>query len=55
MPWETAARLQATYGLTRRDVDTLLSLDEYTGAGVEYFEAVAPGADAKLGKKACNW
>lgn len=55
MPWETATRLQSDYGLTRRDVDTLLSLDEYGGAGVAYFEAVAPSTDPKLGKKACNW
>lgn len=53
MPWETDARLQADYGLSRRDVNTLLSLDEYTGAGVKYFEEVVP--EPKLGKKACNW
>ena len=53
MPWETDVRLQKDYGLSRRDVDTLLSLDEYGGAGVSYFEAVVP--EPKLGKKACNW
>lgn len=53
MPWETDTRLQKDYGLNRRDVDTLLSLDEYGGAGIAYFEAVVP--EPTLGKKACNW
>lgn len=55
MPWETAARLQAAYGLSRRDADTLLSLDEYGGAGAAYFEAVAGDAATGTGRKACNW
>lgn len=53
MPWDTDARLQKEYGLERRDVDTLLSLDEYGGEGVDYFEAVVPTPD--MGKRACNW
>lgn len=54
MPWETVKRLTEHYGVDKRDVDTLLGLDEYTGAGVQYFEEVT-GGQAKLGKKAINW
>lgn len=54
MPWETVTRLTTMYGIDRRDVETLIGLDEYTGAGVAYFEAVA-GSDAALGKKVSNW
>lgn len=54
LPEETIARLTSTYGLERRDVETLIGLDEYTGAGVAFFEAVV-GGDAELGKKVSNW
>lgn len=54
MPWSTVSRLSETYGLDRRDVETLVHLDEYTGAGVVFFEEVA-GGDAQLGKKVSNW
>ncbi|TXT09206.1 hypothetical protein VHUM_02680 [Vanrija humicola] len=54
MPWVTVKRLTAAYGLDSRDVETLIGLDEYTGAGIAYFETVV-GNDAALGRKASNW
>lgn len=54
LPWECVARLTSTYGLERRDVETLISLDEYGGAGVTYFESAA-GNNGALGKKISNW
>lgn len=54
MPWDTALRLTSHYGVAKRDVETLLALDEYDGAGITYFEEVT-GGDAKLGKRAINW
>ncbi|RSH77257.1 uncharacterized protein EHS24_003565 [Apiotrichum porosum] len=54
LPWETVSRLTSTFGVDRRDVETLIGLDEYTGAGIAYFEAVV-GNNAELGKKASNW
>jgi aspartyl-tRNA(Asn)/glutamyl-tRNA(Gln) amidotransferase subunit B len=41
------------YGVLKRDVDTLLGLDEFEGAGVKFFEEVT-GGEAKLGKRAIN-
>jgi hypothetical protein len=35
-------------------VETLISLDEYTGAGIGFFETVV-GDDKDLGKKVSNW
>lgn len=54
MPWETVSRLVDACGLEPRQVETLIGLDEYTGAGVEYYEAVV-GGDVQLGKKVANW
>lgn len=42
------------FDLPRRDVETLVGLDEYEGQGLRYYEAVAQG-DLKIGKKALNW
>lgn len=54
MPWVTVKRLTAAYGLDSRDVETLIGLDEYHGAGIAYFEEVV-GGDVALGRKASNW
>lgn len=54
MPWNTVKRLTDFYGVAKRDVDTLLGLDEFEGAGVRYFEEVT-GGEAVLGKRAINW
>lgn len=48
------SRLSETYGLDRRDIETLVNLDEYAGGGFAYFEEVA-GGDKQLGKKVSNW
>jgi aspartyl-tRNA(Asn)/glutamyl-tRNA(Gln) amidotransferase subunit B len=54
MPRDTVKRLTEHYGVSKKDVETLLGLDEFGGAGVKYFEEVT-GGDAKLGKRAINW
>jgi aspartyl-tRNA(Asn)/glutamyl-tRNA(Gln) amidotransferase subunit B len=54
MPWDTVDRLTKHYGVSKRDVETLLGLDEFDGAGVRYFEQVT-GGEAVLGKRAINW
>lgn len=54
MPWQTTERLVRDYGLSGKDADTLLNMDEYHAAGVRYFEDVVQG-DLALGKKASNW
>ncbi|BEJ00419.1 hypothetical protein CcaverHIS631_0502760 [Cutaneotrichosporon cavernicola] len=54
LPWSTVSRLAKTYGLDRRDVETLVHLDEYAGAGAAFFEEAA-GGDKHLGKKVSNW
>lgn len=54
MPWSTVARLTETYGLDTRDIETLVHLDEYAGAGVTFFEEAA-GGDKELGRKVSNW
>lgn len=54
LPSDAIARLGATYGLERREVETLISLDEYNGAGIIYFEEVSDGK-VELGRKASNW
>lgn len=54
MPWDTVKRLTDVYGVSKKDVETLLGLDEFDGAGVRYFEEVTKG-DPKLGKRAINW
>ena len=54
MPWNTVKRLTEVYGVSKKDVETLLGLDEFDGTGVRYFEDVTAG-DAKLGKRAINW
>ncbi|KAL7422524.1 hypothetical protein Q5752_003172 [Cryptotrichosporon argae] len=52
LPWMTIQRLVADHGLSQRDAETLLGLDEYDGRGVAYFEEVS----AKVGgRKAVNW
>ncbi|KAJ9105303.1 hypothetical protein QFC21_001671 [Naganishia friedmannii] len=59
LPGAARHRLAAEYGITHTDVDTLLSLDEFNGQGIQYFEAVVKGTsstDKHLdGKKAVNW
>lgn len=54
MPWDTVTRLTEFYGVSQKDVETLLGLDEYDGEGVRYFEEVT-GGDPKLGKRTINW
>jgi len=54
MPWDTVKRLTKVYGVSKKDVETLLGLDEFDGAGVNFFEEVTQG-DPKLGKRAINW
>jgi aspartyl-tRNA(Asn)/glutamyl-tRNA(Gln) amidotransferase subunit B len=54
MPWDTVKRLTEVYGVSKKDIETLLGLDEFEGAGVSYFEEVTQG-DPKLGKRAINW
>lgn len=54
LPEETVARLTSTYGLDRRDVETLIGLDEYTGCGIAFFEDVV-SSDTEMGKKVSNW
>jgi hypothetical protein len=51
--------LSAQYGITPTDVETLMSMDEFEGGGIKYFEEVVKGRnpdDTHLdGKKAVNW
>jgi hypothetical protein len=54
LPWEAVQRLTDRFGADKRDVETLLSLDEYNVAGLLYLEEVVQG-DTHLGKKALNW
>ncbi|WVQ95200.1 aspartyl/glutamyl-tRNA(Asn/Gln) amidotransferase, B subunit [Kwoniella sp. CBS 9459] len=54
MPWEIVDRLTSTYGVTKRDVETLIGLDEYHALGVRYYEDVVQG-DRAIAKRAMNW
>ena len=54
MLWDTVDRLTGLYGVARRDVETLIGLDEYDAKGVKYYEDVTRG-NVELGKKALNW
>ena len=54
MPWETVDRLTSRYGVTKRDVETLIGLDEYHAQGVRYYEDVVRG-DQAIAKRAMNW
>ena len=54
MPWEVADRLVQQFGVVRRDVETLIGLDEYEGLALKYFEEVTQGEE-RIGKKALNW
>ena len=54
MPWEAADRLVQQFGVVRRDVETLIGLDEYDGLALKYFDQVTRGEE-KIGKKALNW
>jgi len=54
MPWDTVKRLTEVYGVSKKDVETLLGLDEFDGAGIRYFEEVTQG-EPNLGKRAINW
>lgn len=54
MPWQSVERLVKTYGVTKRDAETLLGLDEYSAQGIAYFEEVVE-QDKKIAKKATNW
>lgn len=40
--------------MPKREVETLMSLDEYHAQGITYFEEVTQG-DAMIGKRALNW
>lgn len=42
------------YGVPKRDVETLVGLEEYGLQGIRYFEEVI-GRNEKIGKKALNW
>lgn len=53
LPWTTIERLTSTYGVAKRDAETLLGLDEYEASGVAYFES-AVGKDGELGKRTLN-
>ncbi len=53
MPWAAVKRLQAVYGVDKRELETLIGLDEYHLAGLKYFEHVA-GGNANHGKRAIN-
>lgn len=56
LPWETVQRLVREYpGLEDRDVETMISLDEYHGRGVRYYEEMMSGLERRKGKKAANW
>ncbi|KAL0247409.1 glutamyl-tRNA(Gln) amidotransferase subunit B, mitochondrial [Cryptococcus tetragattii IND107] len=54
MPWQSVERLLEAYGVTKRDAETLLGLDEYGAQGMTYFEEVVK-QDKKIAKKAINW
>lgn len=54
MPWQSVERLVKTYGVTKRDAETLLGLDEYGAQGMTYFEEVVK-QDKRIAKKAINW
>ncbi|WVR09360.1 glutamyl-tRNA(Gln) amidotransferase subunit B, mitochondrial [Kwoniella sp. DSM 27419] len=54
MPWRAVERLTATLGVTKRDVETLIGLDEYHAEGLAYFEEVVRG-DKAIAKRAMNW
>ncbi|TYJ57274.1 glutamyl-tRNA(Gln) amidotransferase subunit B, mitochondrial [Cryptococcus floricola] len=54
MPWESVERLGDDYGVTKRDAETLLGLDEYHATGIAYYEQVVSGEN-KIAKKATNW
>ncbi|OXB35654.1 glutamyl-tRNA(Gln) amidotransferase subunit B, mitochondrial [Cryptococcus neoformans] len=54
MPWQIVERLVKAYGVTKRDAETLLGLDEYGAQGIAYFEEVVK-QDKKIAKKATNW
>ncbi|WWC90442.1 aspartyl/glutamyl-tRNA(Asn/Gln) amidotransferase, B subunit [Kwoniella dendrophila CBS 6074] len=54
MPWDVVKRLTNTYSVQKRDVETLIGLDEYHARGIRYYEDVVAG-DKKIAKKAMNW
>jgi aspartyl-tRNA(Asn)/glutamyl-tRNA(Gln) amidotransferase subunit B len=54
MPWDVVDRLVQQYGVTQRDLETLVGLDEYEGKGLRYYEDVTQGNE-KIRKKALNW
>ncbi|WVW85339.1 aspartyl/glutamyl-tRNA(Asn/Gln) amidotransferase, B subunit [Kwoniella bestiolae CBS 10118] len=56
MPWEVIKRLTETYGVQKRDVETLIGLDEYNFDGIRYYEdVIGVNGDKKIAKKAMNW
>lgn len=59
LPDAARDRLSAHYGITPTDVDTLMSMDEFDGHGIKYFEEVVKGPNSSEshldGKKAVNW
>jgi aspartyl-tRNA(Asn)/glutamyl-tRNA(Gln) amidotransferase subunit B len=53
LPGQTVHRLIEQYGVPKKEVETLIGLDEYHFQGVAYFEQVSQG-DNDLGKRALN-
>ena len=53
-PWDTVDRLTSAHDLQRRDVETLVGLDEFEAQGVKYYEEVRRENPA-IAKKALNW
>ncbi|ORX38272.1 biosynthesis-related protein [Kockovaella imperatae] len=54
LPWETVDRMCTAYDVQKRDVETLIGLDEVNGQGLSYFEGVVQD-DPSLGKPAMIW
>jgi len=54
LPWDTAERVSREYSVPKRDVETLLGLDEYGASGITYFEEITQG-ETNLGRKTLNW
>ncbi|OCF57715.1 aspartyl/glutamyl-tRNA(Asn/Gln) amidotransferase, B subunit [Kwoniella mangroviensis CBS 10435] len=56
MPWQVVKRLTDTYGVQKRDVETLIGLDESGFEGIRYYEdVIGQGEDKKTAKKSMNW
>ncbi|WVQ81820.1 glutamyl-tRNA(Gln) amidotransferase subunit B, mitochondrial [Cryptococcus sp. DSM 104549] len=56
MPWHEVDILVDSFGMTKRDAETIVALDEYSNAGFVYFQEVVGGeADAKFAKRAMSF